>query len=105
MKGTGVAAGCVLLILAVVLAAQPASAVRIKIATKAPENFKSARIVTRMTKETGSSKKRILKNSILLNPFPVTWGGHCPTISIRMQRHIVLSVSGLSPSSVLAVVK
>lgn len=51
MKGTGVAAGCVLLILAVVLAAQPASAVRIKIATKAPENFKSARIVTRMTKE------------------------------------------------------
>ncbi len=51
MKRTGAALGYTLLILAVVLVANPAFALRIKIATKTPENFKSARIVNEMTKE------------------------------------------------------
>ena len=51
MKRTGTALGLTLLILAVVLVATPAFAVRIKIATKTPENFKSARLVKQMTQE------------------------------------------------------
>ena len=43
--------GLTLLILAVVWDATPAFAVRIKIATKTPENFKSARLVKQMTQE------------------------------------------------------
>ena len=51
MRGTGAVLGRGLVILAVALTASPASAVRIKIATKAPENFASARIVQQMAKE------------------------------------------------------
>lgn len=51
MKRTGTALGLTLLILAVVWDATPAFAVRIKIATKTPENFKSARLVKQMTQE------------------------------------------------------
>ena len=51
MKGTGTALGHILLILAVLSIANPAFAVRIKIATKTPENFKSARLVKQMTQE------------------------------------------------------
>jgi TRAP-type transport system periplasmic protein len=51
MRGIGAVLSRGLVVLAVVLAASPASAVRIKIATKAPENFESARIVQQMAKE------------------------------------------------------
>jgi TRAP-type C4-dicarboxylate transport system substrate-binding protein len=51
MKRTGAALGRTLLILAVLLVTTPAFAVRIKIATKTPENFKSARLVKQMTQE------------------------------------------------------
>ena len=51
MKGTGVVLGRTLVILAVVLVANPAFAVRIKLATKAPENFQSAKIVKQMAEE------------------------------------------------------
>ena len=51
MKGTGAVLCRTLVILAVVLIANPAFAVRIKLATKAPENFKSAKIVKQMAKE------------------------------------------------------
>ena len=51
MKRTGTALGLTLLILAVVWVATPAFAVRIKIATKTPENFKSAKLVKQMTQE------------------------------------------------------
>ena len=51
MKGTGAVLSRIFLILAVVSIANPALAVRIKIATKTPENFKSARLVKHMTRE------------------------------------------------------
>jgi TRAP-type C4-dicarboxylate transport system substrate-binding protein len=51
MKRTESALGRILLALAVVCVAHPALAVRIKIATKAPENFKSSKIVKEMTEE------------------------------------------------------
>ena len=51
MKRTGAVLSRILLILAVVSVANPAFAVRIKIATKTPENFKSARLVKQMTRE------------------------------------------------------
>jgi len=53
MKGTGAVLSRIFLILAVVFIANPALAVRIKIATKTPENFKSARLVKQMTQEIG----------------------------------------------------
>jgi len=50
MKGTTLLRR-ILLVLAVLFVANPAFAVRIKIATKTPENFKSARLVKQMTQE------------------------------------------------------
>lgn len=51
MKRTGSALGLTLLTLTVLLVTTPALAVRIKVATKTPENFKSARLVKQMTQE------------------------------------------------------
>jgi TRAP-type C4-dicarboxylate transport system substrate-binding protein len=51
MKRIGAASWGVLFVLAATLAADPALAVRIKLATKAPENFKSAGIVKKMAAE------------------------------------------------------
>ncbi len=51
MKRTITVLGPILLVLAAVFAADPALAVRIKIATKTPENFKSAKLVKEMAKE------------------------------------------------------
>lgn len=51
MKRRATKLGCALLVLSALWIAQPAFAVRIKIATKAPENFKSSRIVKKMTEE------------------------------------------------------
>ena len=68
MKRTGTASGCVLLVLAAVFTAHPAFAVRIKIATKAPENFKSSRIVKEMTEEIEAKTDRNVR-------FKVYYGG------------------------------
>jgi len=57
-----------LLISAFVLAANPAFALRIKLATKAPENFKSARIVKEMAKEIEEKTDRNVR-------FKVYYGG------------------------------
>jgi TRAP-type C4-dicarboxylate transport system substrate-binding protein len=68
MKRTGAALGLTLLILAVVWVATPAFAVRIKIATKTPENFKSARLVKQMTQEIEEKTDRNVQ-------FKVYYGG------------------------------
>jgi TRAP-type C4-dicarboxylate transport system substrate-binding protein len=58
----------ILVLLAVLLAAGPAHAVRIKLATKAPENFKSARIVQQMAKEIEEKTDRNVR-------FKIYYGG------------------------------
>ena len=68
MKRTGIELGRTLFIVAVLLAANPACALRVKLATQAPENFKSARIVKEMTKEIEEKTDRNVK-------FKVYYGG------------------------------
>jgi TRAP-type C4-dicarboxylate transport system substrate-binding protein len=68
MKRTGATWVLTLLVFAFVLEANPAFALRIKLATKAPENFKSARIVKEMTKEIEEKTDRNVR-------FKVYYGG------------------------------
>jgi TRAP-type C4-dicarboxylate transport system substrate-binding protein len=68
MRRTGTAFLGTLLIVAFVLATNPAFALRIKLATKAPENFKSAKIVKKMTDEIEEKTDRNVR-------FKVYFGG------------------------------
>ena len=67
MKGTTLLRR-ILLVLVVLFVANPAFAVRIKIATKTPENFKSARLVKQMTQEIEEKTDRNVR-------FKVYYGG------------------------------
>jgi TRAP-type C4-dicarboxylate transport system substrate-binding protein len=68
MNGTGTVLSRITVILAALLIASPAFAVRIKIATKAPENFKSAQLVKQMTKEIEEETDRNVR-------FKIYYGG------------------------------
>lgn len=68
MKRLAVACLAVATALFVALPSQPAFAVRIKIATKAPENFESAQVVKEMTKEIEQKTNRQVR-------FKVYYGG------------------------------
>ncbi len=59
---------CALLMVAAIFIADPAFAVRIKLATKAPENFKSAKIVKEMTREIEQKTNRNVR-------FKIYYGG------------------------------